>query len=84
MVSWSNFPPRFQAPRLTPSHTPMTVARIVEDPTSRIVGHIRSRIRSETPARYNFTETPEIPGQGVLEEGDELLEQRLVETVCSG
>ena len=42
--------PRFQAP-MTPIQTPMTIARIVEVPTSSTVGHSRSMIRSLTGTR---------------------------------
>ena len=43
-----------------PSHTPISVARIVEVPTSSSVGHIRSTSRSETGTRY-FREMPRSP-----------------------
>ncbi len=56
MEARSNMLPRFHAPRM-PSQTPIRVARIVEVPTSRMVGHIRSTISSETGARY-FSEMP--------------------------
>ena len=46
----SNLLPRFHAPRM-PSQTPITVARIVDGPTSSSVGQIRSRIRSLTGTR---------------------------------
>jgi hypothetical protein len=55
----SKEPPRFQAPR-TPSHTPITAARIVEVPTSSSVGHIRSTSSSETGTRY-LSEMPRSP-----------------------
>ena len=43
-----------------PSQTPMIVARIVDVPTSRIVGHIRSTISCETGTRY-CSEMPRSP-----------------------
>ena len=46
----SNVLPRFQPLRM-PMRTPITVARIVDVPTRRTVGHIRSWIRSATGTR---------------------------------